>query len=175
MKKKEKISRIITIIFFLIFIIWILIQFISPFILPQYTINDLSGHTGLEDNKEINEELFFPINMVYSFGDYFCHQKSERSFYINENQMPFCSRCTSIWLGIVLGLGFMVFYSIELSNKFLLIIILGILPLGVDGIGQLLGFWESINLVRLITGLVTGSVCGVAIGVIIDEFLAMKK
>ena len=49
-------------------------------------------------------------------------------------------------------------------------IVLGILPLGVDGVGQLVGLWESINSVRLVTGVLTGFVCGIAIGIIIDEF-----
>lgn len=33
---------------------------------------------------------------------------------------------------------------------------LGILPLAIDGTGQLLGFWESTNLVRFLTGALTG-------------------
>ncbi len=34
--------------------------------------------------------------------------------------------------------------------------IIGILPLAVDGTGQLLGFWESTNTVRFITGAIAG-------------------
>jgi uncharacterized membrane protein len=47
--------------------------------------------------------------------------------------------------------------------------ILGIVPIGIDGIGQLFGFWESTNIIRVITGLLTGMVCGVTLGVIVDE------
>ena len=83
--------------------------------------------------------------------------------------MPFCARCTAIFLGLAIGLGFMVFYKIELDEKFVLLIILGLVPIGLDGIGQLFGFWESNNIIRLITGLLIGFVCGIAIGIIIDE------
>jgi uncharacterized membrane protein len=175
MKKKKKLSKIITFIFFLFFFGWIFIQFISPFILPQNSINDLSGMTGIYDNKEIIDQISFPINNVYFIGDIFCHQKYDRSIFLNGNQMPFCSRCTAIWLGIALGLGFMIFYSIILDNKILLIIILGILPLGIDGIGQLLNFWESTNLIRILTGLLTGFISGLIIGIIIDEIIYFKK
>jgi uncharacterized membrane protein len=175
MIKKGKISKKITFIFFLFFLIWIIIQFISPLIMPNNTINHLSGQTGLQNNKDVIDEMPFPINFVYSFGDYFCHQKSDRSLSINENQMPFCTRCTAIWLGIAFGLGFMVFYVISLSNKFLFVIIIGILPLGIDGIGQLFGFWESTNIIRFLTGLTTGVICALAIGVIIDEVIQIKK
>jgi uncharacterized membrane protein len=63
----------------------------------------------------------------------------------------------------------MVFFTIRLDEKFLLIILFSLAPIGVDGVGQLLGFWESTNLIRFLTGLLAGGVCGVAIGVIIDE------
>ena len=175
MIKKGKNSKKITFIFFLFFLIFLIIQFISPLFLPINTVNHLSGQTGLQDNKDNFDEMPFPINSIYSFGDYFCHQKSDRSLFINENQMPFCSRCTAIWFGIAIGLAFMVFYVINLNNKFLLVIIIGILPLAIDGIGQLVGFWESTNLIRFITGILTGLICGLAIGVIIDEIIEIKK
>ena len=49
--------------------------------------------------------------------------------------MPFCSRCTAIWLGLAIGLGFMIFYRIKLDEKFFFILIIGIVPLVIDGIG----------------------------------------
>jgi uncharacterized membrane protein len=62
-----------------------------------------------------------------------------------------------------------------LDNKILLIIILGLLPIGFDGIGQLLNFWESTNLIRFLTGLLTGFISGLIIGIIIDEIICFKK
>jgi len=169
MKKKSKFSRNIIIIFFILFILWILLQFLSTILLPSNTIDNLSGYTGFYDNKEKINKLFFPVNSIYYIGDIMCHQKSDRSIYINGNQMPFCSRCTAIWLGIPIGLFFLIFYSIELNNKFLFLIILGIIPLSIDGIGQLFGYWESTNIIRIFTGLITGIVLGLAIGLIINE------
>ncbi len=175
MIKKQKYSRIITFIFFSFFFGWVLLQFISPSVLSPGSIDNLSGLTGVYDNKEIVNKISFPYNVVYYIGDIFCHQKSDRSLYINENQMPFCSRCTAIWLGIAIGLGFMIFYSIYLDNKFLFVIIICILPIGIDGLGQLFGFWESTNIIRILTGLITGLISGLAIGVIIDELISFNK
>ncbi|GAI04707.1 unnamed protein product [marine sediment metagenome] len=79
------------------------------------------------------------------------------------------SRCTAIWLGIAIGLGFMVLYTIELNEKFLFAIIISLVPIGVDGVGQLFGFWESTNIIRVTTGILIGVACGVALGVIVDE------
>ena len=174
MKKKRKFSKILTFILFIFFFLWILLQFISPMIIKSNSINELSGLTGIYDNLKFYSNLSFPANIVYSIGDIFCHQISERSLYLNGNQMPFCSRCTAIWFGLAIGLAIMIFYSIKLNDKFLLIVILGILPLGIDGIGQLIGLWDSTNLIRVITGLITGVICGIAIGVIIDEVITYE-
>ena len=169
MGKRGKPSKTIF-VFFMFFLIWVLLQFISPLILPSNSITDLSGVTIVSDNESVIEKMPQPIGFVYTAGDVLCHQKAERSFFVNNNQMPFCSRCTGIWLGIVIGIGMMVFYRFELDEKIFFLIVLGILPLGVDGVGQLVGLWESINSARLVTGVLTGFVCGIAIGIIIDEF-----
>ena len=174
MEKREKHSKVIIIIF-LAFFIWASLQFISPLLLPAKSVNDLSGIVVVSDNDITIDEMGFPHNVVYSIGDRLCHERAERSFFINGNQMPFCSRCTGIWVGLVIGISLMIFYTIKLDEKIFLLIVLSILPLGIDGAGQLIGFWESTNLIRLITGLLTGFGCGVAIGIIVDEFKAAFK
>jgi uncharacterized membrane protein len=175
MERREKSSRYIILIFFIPFLIWILLQFFAPFIIPHNTVDDLSGFTGVSDNEKLKDSMAFPWNSIYGCGDRLCHQKAERSFFINDNQMPFCSRCTAIWLGLTIGLGFMVFYRVKLDEKFLIIMFIGLIPIGIDGVGQLLGFWESNNIIRLITGLLIGFVCGIAIGLIIDEIRELRK
>jgi uncharacterized membrane protein len=169
MQRRAKYFRSVIFIFFVFFSLWFLLQFLAPLALPKGSVSDLSGLVAISDNEDTINDMGLPWGFVYSAGDRLCHQKAERSFFINDNQMPFCSRCTAIWLGIVIGLGFMVFYKIQLNGKFLFAIILSVIPIGVDGIGQLFGFWESTNVVRVITGLLVGSACGVAMGVIVDE------
>jgi uncharacterized membrane protein len=164
-----KCFRSVIFIFFVLFSLWILLQLLAPLALPKGSVSDLSGLVAISDNEDTINDMDLPWGFVYSAGDRLCHQKAERSFFINDNQMPFCSRCTAIWLGLVIGLGFMVFYKIQLNEKFLFAILLSLVPIGVDGIGQLFGFWESTNVIRVITGLLVGGVCGVALGVIVDE------
>ena len=56
------------------------------------------------------------------------------------------------------------------SHKIGIVILLVLaIPIGIDGLGQLFGFWESSNIIRVITGLLIGIVCGIAIGLIVDE------
>lgn len=174
MERRERLSKIL-IIFFVIFLAWALMQFLTPLFLPSNSISDLTGSVGVLDNENSINRMSFPANFIYSAGDRMCHQKSERSFYLNGNQMPFCSRCTAIWLGLAIGLGSMLLYKIELDERFLFVILIGLVPIGIDGIGQRLGFWESTNLIRSITGILTGVVCGIAIALIITEIKEIKK
>lgn len=175
MKRREGSSRWIILFFFIPFLIWILLQFIAPLALQQASVDDLTGHIGVADNEKLLDEIPSPWNAIYGCGDRLCHQKAERSFFINRNQMPFCSRCTAIWLGLAVGLGFMVFYKMELNEKFLFLILIGIVPIGIDGVGQFLQLWESTNIIRLITGLLVGIVCGIAIALITDEIIILKR
>ena len=155
---------------FVILTVFVFLQFIAPFSLPANTLSDLSGMAALNDHDELFEQIGLPWSLVYSLGDRMCHQKVERSLVFNGNQMPFCSRCTAIWLGAALGLLFLFFYKVELNRRFLLIIFISLIPIGVDGFGQLLGFWESTNLIRLLTGLLAGFICGISLGLIGNEF-----
>jgi uncharacterized membrane protein len=166
--RKERLKNLIF-VFFLLFFVWVLLQFFAPVVLSTGSVPDLSGVVGFSDNENMIQNMSFPWNAVYTSGDRLCHQQASRSLFINGNEMPYCTRCTAIWLGLAIGLGFMVLYTIELNEKFLLGILFSLVPIGIDGVGQLFGFWESINIIRFITGLLAGGVCGMAIGVIIDE------
>jgi uncharacterized membrane protein len=174
MKPRKNRLKNIIFLFFLLFSVWVLLQFLAPLALPTGSVSDLSGVVAFSDNDQVIGNMSFPWNVVYTSGDRLCHQQADRSLFLNGNEMPFCTRCTAIWFGIVLGLGFMVFFTIELNEKFVAIILLGLIPIGIDGVGQLLGFWESTNLIRFITGLLAGVVCGVAIGVIINEIKTIR-
>lgn len=169
MKRRVHPFRSLFFVFFIFYMIWVILLFLAPLVLPSGSVSDLSGVVGISDNDAVIGEMSFPWNVVYSIGDRLCHQKSERSLFLNGNEMPFCTRCMAIWSGLALGLGFMVLYSIELNEKFFIAILLSIIPLGVDGVGQLLGLWNSTNLIRFLTGVIAGGVSGMAIGLIIDE------
>lgn len=175
MERRENTFSLVVFLFFIPFLIWVLLQFFGPIFIPSNSIEDLSGIVGVSDNTDITTNLSFPLSFLYNSGDILCHQKAQRSFFINGNQMPFCSRCTSIWLGLSIGLAIMIFYRIELDNKFLFLILIGFFPIAIDGFGQLLQLWESTNVIRTVTGLLAGVVTGVAIGVIIDELGDLKK
>lgn len=156
--------------FFIVCLTWLLLLLIVPFTLPDNTVNfGEKGKIGANDFQNKTEKMNPVARFVYSTGDSFCHQKASRSFFLNDNQTPYCSRCTGIFLGLVIGACIAVFRYIDFKWQYIMI---GLLPIGMDGLGQLFGFWESTNLIRLITGMLAGILTGLAVAVIIQELCA---
>lgn len=83
---------------------------------------------------------------------FLCHQLPERSFFYRGRQFPICARCTGILLGYIIG----VLIALKYHHIPLGVLILLLVPLGIDGIAQYLGFWESTNIRRLFTGIAAG-------------------
>lgn len=174
MEKRVKASKLLFFIF-LLCLLFILLQFTAPFMQDQNSFFDLSGSTMIIDNDNYWKELHHPWQDIYRIGDFLCHTKATRSFYLNQNQLPFCARCTAIWLGLSVGIGLMVFFSIKNYSLFFIGFIGSVGLLGIDGVGQLLGLWESTNLIRFITGIIVGIFTGIAIGLIFEEIQKYEK
>jgi hypothetical protein len=48
-------------------------------------------------------------------------------------------------------------------------LLIALIPIAIDGVGQLLDYWESTNLIRFITGGLCGLVVGIALGFMLRE------
>ncbi len=165
----------ITLILFAIAAIWSSGMVIAPLTLPPNSVKDLSGSVGIMDNADITEDMNPYARFYYEAGDSQCHTIAERSFFINGNQMPFCVRDVAIFLGMALGLGIALFIRLPLKLWWL---IGGLIPIGVDGVLQLLTSYESSNLLRLITGGLAGFVSAFALGFVlwdVSRTQAMKR
>jgi uncharacterized membrane protein len=183
-------SKVLAFVFFLT-LAWVLALFLTPLTIPPGTVSGLDGYSNRIDYGYVWEDLPVSHQIVYYFGDATCHQKSERTFYINGNQMAVCARDIAIYIGLMIGLfaAMLISYSISLSRTFMnlfpkrlrdfvdrkigvklfAILFIGLLfaPLAIDGTVQLLTDYESTNLVRVLTGLPLGFAGGYIIGVMI--------
>jgi uncharacterized membrane protein len=79
-----------------------------------------------------------------------CHRLPDRCLELPWGTSGLCARCTAFWLG--LGIAAAAGLSLSMRMGFLLIA-----PLVVDGTLQLSGLYESINAVRIATGLAAGA------------------
>ena len=91
---------------------------------------------------------------IYSLLSPICHQYPTRSLWITNRPFALCSRCFGGYLG--LGLSFFIIHSSHKYIKRFLIGLIMILPGIIDGLFQLLTTYESINITRLITGIIGG-------------------
>jgi len=97
--------------------------------------------------------------IYYGFGK-LCHQRPDRSFFIDGHKLGVCSRCTGIYFGFAFTL---LVYPLVRSlrtvatpaRKWLL---LAALPLAIDFNLTFFGIWENTHTSRLLTGLLLGSV-----------------
>ncbi len=189
---------------------YLLLCFLVPLVLPEGTVPELSGRANALDYA--SQESWGNLNhgddaklghdqpsrgtfawselnpfwgFVYAFGDLNCHQKHERSWEINGNQMPVCTRDIGIFIGLFIGAALFglrgvnrwtvrdTFLSVFPDEKIetlylkdrrmvamLLLIGIGVAPMGIDGFTQLLTGYESSNPVRVVTGLFSGLVIG---------------
>ena len=147
----------------LAFGIWLALVFIAPLALPAGSVGDLSGSVGSVDNWESIERMNPLAGAIYLLGDSQCHQLAERSFVLNGNQMPFCTRDLGIFIGLVAGMGLAFSGRIRIGLKLSLLLLA---PMALDGGAQLISSYESSNIIRLATGVIAG----VGIAYLLDWF-----
>lgn len=103
-----------------------------------------------------------------------CHRIDLRSFHLGVRQIPLCARCTGMYLGALLGLGFQISlgYRRAGSPPLRVILILVVLGLGffIDGLNSFLSLilpapllYEPQNWLRLVTGTGMGIVIAAAL------------
>ena len=188
--------------------------FLVPFYLPTDSVPELSGRANTfdyysedswgnvqtSDSGEVGHnqseyglfawsELDPYAAFIYGFGDLNCHNKAERSWEINGNQMPVCVRDVGIFLGLAIG-GFIfsrrglnrwtlrdsflslfpdrMMDGIYRKNRRTIVLLaiaaIAVMPMALDGFTQMLTSYESTATMRLITG--------TPFGIFIGAFLA---
>ena len=147
--------------FFLVFTSITLLVLAAPLFAPSGSLVKLDGKVGTIDNGGEWDELDIFTGLIYRTGDYFCHQIEDRSYTINGNQLPICVRD----LGLLLGFTMASLLSIWIDRRINwgLITVL-VLPIIVDGGVQMVSDYQSLNSIRLVTGILGGS--GALLGMI---------
>lgn len=95
---------------------------------------------------------------IYRGFGLLCHQRPDRSYFIDGHKFGVCSRCTGIYAGFALTLlGYPLIRSLRTTTtpaaKWL---VLAALPLLIDFSLTFFGIWENTHTSRLLTGLLLG-------------------
>ena len=97
------------------------------------------------------------LGVYRAFGT-FCHQRPDRSYFIDGHKFAVCSRCTGLYFGFALTL--LVYPLIRslrnAATPRLIFLLLAALPLAIDFSLTFLGIWENTHTSRLLTGALLG-------------------
>lgn len=98
--------------------------------------------------------------VIYHAFGLFCHQRPDRSYFIEGHKLAVCSRCTGLYAGFAITL---LLYPLVRSlrnnvNPPRSYLILAAIPLGIDFSLTFFGFWENTHTSRLLTGALLGSI-----------------
>lgn len=146
--------------------------FIAPYTLPYGSVPDLSGRIGYIDNAKTISQMNPFAQAVYYVGDLNCHQIVERSFFLNGNEMPICSRDVGIFIGMTLTMALLAVTSYR--PRFYMMLLLA-LPMAIDGGLQAVSSYRSNDLLRLGTGLIGGAAVAFFVAMIAFEVLLVKS
>lgn len=173
-------------------------NFVAPLSIAPGEAAGLDGLANRVDNGNVYNTMWAYPQVVYYLGDAQCHQMASRTIWLNGNQMPMDARMTSIYLFANFGLlsAIVAAPSTSIAQGIVnampkrvqawgrlhlgptvfagLIVVLGLLPVAVDGFAQLLTAesaapYVSTNEKRVLTGIATGWVAGLLVGVMIKS------
>ncbi|MBV8519097.1 MAG: DUF2085 domain-containing protein [Acidobacteria bacterium] len=89
-----------------------------------------------------------------------CHGIPRRCFELFGAPMPICARCTGIYIGMLGGMCAFLLLPAVRERFARIAAFAAVTPLAIDGLTQLAGLRESVNPLRLATGLVAGLAFG---------------
>jgi uncharacterized membrane protein len=98
--------------------------------------------------------------VIYRAFAVLCHQRPDRSYFIDGHKLAVCSRCTGLYAGFVITL---LLYPLVRSLRTTSTpprswLLLAAVPLGIDFSLTFFGIWENTHTSRLLTGALLGSV-----------------
>ena len=191
---KMRWSRALLVMFGLT-LIWVVSLFAAPLSIAPGTFAYTIGGANVVDHWSLYAGPGFNwfAKVIYTVGDAQCHQLWYRSLWINGNQLPIDARMTSLYIFGAFGLFWAMMTpaatsaSQGIANAFpgrirrwaekvgvekfaLLIVFVGLLPIGVDGFTQLFSAvtqYESTNATRILTGLPGGLIAGLLLGMMV--------
>lgn len=145
---------------------------LSPLTLSSGSVPGLDGSIGSVDNWDELQVMPPLQRLVYTIGDLNCHQQADRSFFLNDNQLPICARDLGILGGLILGLAAYMFVRRPVRWAVLLLLLV---PMALDGGAQALTSYESSNLIRAMTGCLAGLGLGWGVGMLVERFFAREN
>jgi uncharacterized membrane protein len=133
---------------------------------------------------------------LFALGSVICHQRPERSFFVDGHQLPVCARCTGLYLSGVAGvLGWLAWKiarpvhlavgarcTVQLAptgsctvgvdpRVAVRALVLGAIPTAVSLFTGALGIWDGSNITRALLAIPLGAIAGAIVAAVATKDL----
>ena len=117
--------------------------------------------------------------IIFAVGSLVCHQRPERSFFVDGRQLPVCARCTGLYVSGAVGL--MAWLAFKIARRWrpiavdprraARVLVLVAIPTALSLATGMLGVWDGDNLTRALLALPLGAVAGAIVAAVVTKDL----
>jgi uncharacterized membrane protein len=101
---------------------------------------------------------------IFAMGGVICHQRPDRSFFVEGHQLPVCARCTGLYVSAAIGL--LGWWAMKIARRWqtwtidprlaVRLLLIAAVPTGVSLASAAIGWWEGSNLSRALLAIPLG-------------------
>ena len=114
------------------------------------------------------------LAFIFAVGSLICHQRPERSFFLDGHQLPVCARCTGLYLSAVAGLAGWIGFKIARGWRPIAfdprvavrLFVLAAIPTALSLASGALGVWDGSNLTRAVLAIPLGASAGAIVAAV---------
>jgi uncharacterized membrane protein len=112
--------------------------------------------------------------LIFAVGSLICHQRPDRSFFVDGHQLPVCARCTGLYFSGAAGVGGWLILKIvrrcrpfvwdpRIAVRFLL---LSAVPTALSLASGAIGVWDGSNVTRALLAVPLGASAGAIVAAV---------
>jgi uncharacterized membrane protein len=119
------------------------------------------------------------IAIIYAAGGLICHQRPERSFFLDAHQFPVCARCTGLYLSGAVGMAG--WLALKMARRWTSlpfdpglakrIVLISAIPTAVSLMAGVLAMWDGSNLTRAMLAIPLGVSAGAVVAAVATKDL----
>ena len=108
------------------------------------------------------------LALIFAIGGVICHQRPERSFFLDGHQLPVCARCTALYLSGAIGL--VAWWSVKFARKWrpipidarraVRVLLIASIPTAISVASAVAGWWDGSNITRAMLAIPLGASAG---------------
>ena len=116
---------------------------------------------------------------IFAVGSIICHQRPERSFFLDGHQLPVCARCTGLYLSGAFGL--LAWGVLKVARRWrpiaidprraARVLLTAAIPTGLSVAAATLGVWDGTNVTRTVLAIPLGAAAGAIVAAVATKDL----